>query len=93
MRANGPDYFVPLFFPAMVHADIVISFACTLRVSFNACCMIIATSFAILRLCCRCRVAQEAMANQRKQRSKASHVDSTPYVPPIIGGAQTEGQL
>jgi hypothetical protein len=35
--------FVPLFFPTMVHADIVIGLAGTLRVSFNASCIIIAT--------------------------------------------------
>src|SRR5215813_7827589 len=35
--------FVPLFFPAMVHADVVVCLACTLGVSFNASRIIVAT--------------------------------------------------
>jgi len=39
---------VSLFLPTMVHADVVIGLAGTLRVSFNASCIVIATCFAIL---------------------------------------------
>ena len=73
---------VLLFFPTMVHADVVIGLAGTLRVSFNASRIVIATQFAILRLCCRCHMAYQTMASHHHQGDKASHDHCTPCVIP-----------
>src|SRR5262249_48062145 len=66
----------------MVHADVVIGLAGTLRVSFNPSRIVIATQFAILRLCCRCHMAYQTMAKQHQQGDKASHDHCTPCVSP-----------
>src|SRR5262249_138093 len=66
----------------MVHADVVIGLAGTLRVSFNASRIVIATQFAILRLCCRCHMAYQTMAKQHQQGDKASHDHCTSCVSP-----------
>jgi hypothetical protein len=72
--------FCELFSPTVIHADVVIGLACTLRVSFYASCIVITAQFAILRLCCRCHMAHQAMANQHQQGGKASHADCTPCI-------------
>jgi len=64
----------------MVQADVVIGLAGTLRVSFNASCIVIATRFTILWLCCRCRMAHEAMSKQHQQSGEGSHDDLLPVV-------------
>jgi hypothetical protein len=90
------DRFVRLSFRAMVHTDVVIGLACALCVSFNASIIILATFlFAIFRLCCRCRVANEAKASQHQQSGKGSHDDSPLCASPLsrMGGAQTAGKL
>src|SRR6516162_4130964 len=70
-----------LFYPTVVHADVVVGLACALRMSCDAGVIIVATQFAaILRLCRRCRMAYEAIANQRQQSGKGSHDNSTPSV-------------
>ena len=66
----------------MVHADVVIGLAGTLRVSFNASRIVIATQFAILRLCCRCHMAYQTMANQHQQSGKGFHDDCIPVLAP-----------